>query len=161
MHAISSYKTSKIPSGLSWLPRFLIKTPLQCTFFEKSLQNIWWFAKNSVPLHPQIRNRPLRLAQVGQEEEPREGSVAQLNRASDYGSEGCGFESRRNHKMQKITSRVYSSSLFFVFWWLARGRAWDRQSQFRLARGRAWDRQSQFVCDHDVVHSSIPFLYIC
>ena len=25
------------------------------------------------------------------------GSVAQLNRASDYGSEGCGFESRRNH----------------------------------------------------------------
>ena len=26
------------------------------------------------------------------------GSVAQLNRASDYGSEGCGFESRRNHK---------------------------------------------------------------
>ena len=28
----------------------------------------------------------------------RNGSVAQLNRASDYGSEGCGFESRRNHK---------------------------------------------------------------
>ena len=27
-----------------------------------------------------------------------QGSVAQLNRASDYGSEGCGFESRRNHK---------------------------------------------------------------
>ena len=26
------------------------------------------------------------------------GSVAQLNRASDYGSEGCGFESRRNHE---------------------------------------------------------------
>ena len=26
------------------------------------------------------------------------GSVAQLNRASDYGSEGCGFESRLNHK---------------------------------------------------------------
>ena len=26
-----------------------------------------------------------------------QGSVAQLNRASDYGSEGCGFESRRNH----------------------------------------------------------------
>ena len=29
----------------------------------------------------------------------RIGSVAQLNRASDYGSEGCGFESRRNHKV--------------------------------------------------------------
>ena len=30
------------------------------------------------------------------------GSVAQLNRASDYGSEGCGFESRRNHKGEEI-----------------------------------------------------------
>ena len=29
------------------------------------------------------------------------GSVAQLNRASDYGSEGCGFESRRNHEKAK------------------------------------------------------------
>ena len=28
----------------------------------------------------------------------RNGSVAQLNRASDYGSEGYGFESRRSHK---------------------------------------------------------------
>ncbi len=25
------------------------------------------------------------------------GSLAQLNRASDYGSEGCGFESRESH----------------------------------------------------------------
>ena len=31
----------------------------------------------------------------------RIGSVAQLNRASDYGSEGCGFESRRNHKKER------------------------------------------------------------
>ena len=28
----------------------------------------------------------------------RNGSVAQLNRALDYGSRGCGFESHRNHK---------------------------------------------------------------
>ena len=27
----------------------------------------------------------------------RNGYVAQLNRASDYGSEGCGFESHRGH----------------------------------------------------------------
>ena len=27
------------------------------------------------------------------------GAVAQLNRASDYGSEGCGFESLRRHKV--------------------------------------------------------------
>ena len=26
-----------------------------------------------------------------------DGSLAQLNRASDYGSEGCGFESRGSH----------------------------------------------------------------
>ena len=32
------------------------------------------------------------------------GSVAQLNRASDYGSEGCGFESRRNHKKERMTA---------------------------------------------------------
>ncbi len=31
----------------------------------------------------------------------KRGSVAQLNRASDYGSEGCGFESRRNHKKER------------------------------------------------------------
>ena len=34
------------------------------------------------------------------------GSVAQLNRASDYGSEGCGFESRRNHKRNAIKRDV-------------------------------------------------------
>ena len=27
------------------------------------------------------------------------GTVAQLNRASDYGSEGCGFESHRCHEI--------------------------------------------------------------
>ena len=29
----------------------------------------------------------------------KHGSVAQLNRASDYGSEGSGFESQRSHKV--------------------------------------------------------------
>ena len=29
--------------------------------------------------------------------ETMEGSLAQLNRAFDYGSKGCGFESRRSH----------------------------------------------------------------
>ena len=28
----------------------------------------------------------------------KKGSLAQLNRASDYGSEGCGFESRGSHQ---------------------------------------------------------------
>ena len=31
----------------------------------------------------------------------KKGSVAQLNRASDYGSEGWGFESLRSHKKNK------------------------------------------------------------
>ena len=38
--------------------------------------------KNLLPLQSHLKNR---------------GSLAQLNRASDYGSEGCGFESRRSH----------------------------------------------------------------
>ena len=40
------------------------------------------------------------------------GSVAQLNRASDYGSEGCGFESRRNHKGQKVIDSERVCHLF-------------------------------------------------
>ena len=42
----------------------------------------------------------------------RNGSVAQLNRASDYGSEGCRFESCRDHK--KELKRVP----FFVLYYL-------------------------------------------
>ena len=39
------------------------------------------------------------------------GSVAQLNRASDYGSEGCGFESRRNHKEFRL---FYLNSFLYL-----------------------------------------------
>ena len=42
----------------------------------------------------------------------RIGSVAQLNRASDYGSEGCGFESRRNHKERE--NRKISSLFLYI-----------------------------------------------
>ena len=38
----------------------------------------------------------------------RGGSVAQLNRASDYGSEGCGFESRRNHRKRGRKASFFS-----------------------------------------------------
>ena len=34
----------------------------------------------------------------------KDGSVAQLNRASDYGSEGYRFESCRSHKMSSAKS---------------------------------------------------------
>ena len=42
----------------------------------------------------------------------RIGSVAQLNRASDYGSEGCRFESCRSHSKEDITS---CNVLFFCY----------------------------------------------
>ena len=37
--------------------------------------------------------------------------VAQLDRASDYGSEGCEFESRRAHQNQN------TPAVFFLFYW--------------------------------------------
>ena len=42
------------------------------------------------------------------------GSVAQLNRASDYGSEGYRFESCRGHHQQKRRT-TRSSTALFVF----------------------------------------------
>ena len=33
----------------------------------------------------------------------KDGSLAQLNRAFDYGSKGCGFESRRSHVLAKVS----------------------------------------------------------
>ena len=38
------------------------------------------------------------------------GSLAQLNRASDYGSEGCGFESRANHEKGVQMNSFFISS---------------------------------------------------
>ena len=55
------------------------------------------FKKKCLPLQPQISN----------------GSVAQLNRASDYGSEGCRFESCRSHDKEDITS---CDVLFFLLY---------------------------------------------
>ena len=41
------------------------------------------------------------------------GSVAQLNRASDYGSEGWGFESLRNHRKTFSKSAKAADFLFY------------------------------------------------
>ena len=41
----------------------------------------------------------------------KDGSVAQLNRALDYGSRGCGFESRRSHQE---SFRFFSGAFLFV-----------------------------------------------
>ena len=80
-----------------WLPlkRFKIQ------FFRKKFEKSLVVSEKVCTFAPAIRKT--------------DGSVAQLNRASDYGSEGCGFESRRNHKKQRIASKVYFSSLFFCF----------------------------------------------
>ena len=43
------------------------------------------------------------------------GSVAQLNRASDYGSEGCRFESCRSHSDYQIYKKENVISLTFSF----------------------------------------------
>ena len=50
------------------------------------------FENKVIPLHSQLRN----------------GSVAQLNRASDYGSEGSGFESQRSHNLIKFQEEVFT-----------------------------------------------------
>ena len=47
----------------------------------------------------------------------RIGSVAQLNRASDYGSEGCGFESRRNHERKSLAE--FLRGFFLLKWSIA------------------------------------------
>ena len=38
--------------------------------------------------------------------ETMEGSLAQLNRAFDYGSKGCRFESCRSHRLMRVSDWV-------------------------------------------------------
>ena len=59
----------------------------------------------------------------------KDGSLAQLNRASDYGSEGCGFESRGSHKEKDRKEEIsfFFAVFFCVVLCLWQGR--DRRSQ--------------------------------
>ena len=67
-------------------------------FFESFLKKVWKkFGGYKKTPYLCTRNSETRLTPYGKQN-LKVGSVAQLNRASDYGSEGCGFESRRNHK---------------------------------------------------------------
>ena len=75
---------------------------------KKTSQIIWWNERKCVPLQPQIRKQGAVHADILEKWGANEGSVAQLNRASDYGSEGCGFESRRNHKNKKKAIRKFT-----------------------------------------------------
>ena len=73
---------------------------LFCPLHENFRRKVWRFAKNTLPLH---RNSEMKRKQ-------NVGSVAQLNRASDYGSEGYGFESHRSHKVNE--RRIRKMRLF-------------------------------------------------
>lgn len=60
-----------------------------CTYFHESSKKIRKrFGGYIKTFYLCTRNHKKRIAN---------GSLAQLNRASDYGSEGCGFESRGSH----------------------------------------------------------------
>ena len=60
-----------------------------CTYFHESSKKIRKrFGSYIKTFYLCTRNHKKRIAN---------GSLAQLNRASDYGSEGCGFESRGSH----------------------------------------------------------------
>ena len=70
-------------------------------FFEKKSRNFFVCKNKYISLHSQTKGN---------------GSVAQLNRASDYGSEGYRFESCRSHQGVSFRStffyfRILNSSL--------------------------------------------------
>ena len=44
----------------------------------------------------------------------KKGSVVQLDRISDFGSEGWGFESSLGHQKYKIKKNYLASLVFFV-----------------------------------------------
>ena len=54
----------------------------------------WCISENSVSLHPQ------------------NGPVAQLNRVSDYGSEGSRFEPWRGHAENKALTKIFLVGAF-------------------------------------------------
>ena len=85
------------------------------------------------------------------------GSVAQLNRASDYGSEGSGFESQRSHKLIKFQEEVFTqvSTSFSVYYVYIRhlchlsikGQTYCLTSELNRQIGQNWTE-----CDKKVLH---------
>ena len=65
----------------------------------------------------------------------RNGSLAQLNRASDYGSEGCRFESCRSHK-ESVTERSVTLSFFMP--------VQTREVEDRRSTKRQFERATKF-----------------
>ena len=113
----------------------------------------------------------------------RNGSVAQLNRASDYGSEGSGFESQRSHKRFHVNYKgikigeedvIHLTSSFSVYYRLLRSgvqhtfllsfrvRISCLTSWRNLAKGTERYKKStlryKFVL-HYVLHSNLEMCY--
>ena len=70
---------------LKWMYEKIIKNGV---LGQKSGEKIWHLQFIAVTLHPQKRKT--------------NGSLAQLNRASDYGSEGYRFESCASHSYLSV-----------------------------------------------------------
>ncbi len=67
-------------------------------FLKKSASKALPIQKKCLTLQPQNKN---------------DGSLAQLNRASDYGSEGYRFESYRSHKLDRTKGHMRQLVLSF------------------------------------------------
>ena len=77
---------------------FFDKNTLLSNFFRKKSAKYLVVRKKLRTFAPANQKSTAAFSASRNRRGAKEGSVAQLNRASDYGSEGCGFESRRNHK---------------------------------------------------------------
>ena len=86
------------------------------------------------------------------------GSVAQLNRASDYGSEGCGFESRRNHKENQQWFSFFSVRSAWALpnaWkkWIS-----DESRATEFVLSNTTGLQNLSVCWFTMLSSSVPII---
>ena len=78
----------------------------------KKTKKICTVQKKALPLQPQMRKVPYIAAQ---EHLQGIGPLAQLNRVSDYGSEGCRFESCMGHKQNQNDIFKFTCECRFIF----------------------------------------------
>ena len=76
------------------------------------------------------KERSIKLRNISEIE--TKGLVAQLNSASDYGSEGYWFESSRGHYSQKAPIEEIGAFLFSIFNWKVIDRLLKKSFSFFL-----------------------------
>ena len=108
-HIVSSCKTSKNVL----IGTFFDKNIPISNFFRKKSAKYLVVSKKLRTFAPANQKSTAAFSASRNRRGAKEGSVAQLNRASDYGSEGCGFESRRNHKKSKVIDQKSVTFLFY------------------------------------------------